>query len=93
MTQRDDGQGADLDVGIQEIIMSVRDIQEELALSPEQLDEYYNPEGDGEHPIFTRLAWRLDVVREDTLSSYWAWVANQIDGAYQDLMTGAMRRG
>lgn len=50
----------------------------DVSLSPEQLDDKYNPDGDGEHPRFTREAWRQAVVQEETLRGYWDWVAVQV---------------
>ena len=52
--------------------------EEDLDLLPIQLDDKYNPEGDGQHPHFTRDQWREAVTREDTLSGYWDWVHHQI---------------
>lgn len=48
-------------------------------LSPEQLDGKYNPNGDGEHPRHTRDMWRDWVANEDTLDSYWQWLAFRLD--------------
>jgi hypothetical protein len=50
----------------------------DINLNAEQLDELYNPEGDGEHPRFTRADWRHEVAAENTLLGYWAWVEAQI---------------
>lgn len=44
-----------------------------------QLDDKYNQEGDGEHPIFTRGNWRDQVSQGYTLSGYWNWVVAQIE--------------
>ena len=51
---------------------------EDKWLSAEQLDNKYNPEGDGEHPEYTRLQWRDAVAQESTISGYWAWVYHMI---------------
>ncbi len=52
--------------------------QEDLQLSPEQLDDKYNLDGDGEHPVYPRKAWRDAVAREETLFGYWEWVAYKL---------------
>lgn len=54
-------------------------------LTAEQLDDKYNPDGDGEHPGYTRDAWRQAVSNLDTLSGYWAWVAHQLQAEQEDL--------
>lgn len=51
---------------------------EDLSLSPEQLDDKYNPEGDGEHPCYPRADWRYEVANGDTISGYWDWLYNQL---------------
>lgn len=43
-------------------------------LSAEQLDCKYNPDGDGEHPKYTREAWREAVRDKDTIAGYWNWL-------------------
>lgn len=53
---------------------------EDFSLSAEQLDEKYNPDGDGEHPVHTRRDWRCAVVAEDTITGYWDWVVHQLRG-------------
>lgn len=50
----------------------------DLNLTADQLDEKYNPEGDGEHPTFTRKDWRQAVRQEETLTGYWVWVEAQL---------------
>lgn len=49
--------------------------QTDAELSPAELDDRYNPEGDGEHPTFRREHWRSAVANRATLVSYWEWVA------------------
>ena len=49
-------------------------------LTPEQLDDKYNPDGEGEHPKYTRDDWREAVAQEYTISGYWAWVSHQLTG-------------
>jgi len=56
--------------------------EEDFQLSVEQLDDKYNPEGDGEHPVFTRWDWTQVVAQRSTLSGYWEWVVDQLDKAY-----------
>lgn len=48
---------------------------EDHTLTADQLDDKYNPEGDGEHPKFTRESWRRAVAGRDTICGYWEWVA------------------
>ncbi|WP_233874933.1 hypothetical protein [Paraburkholderia adhaesiva] len=50
----------------------------EAGLPGTVLDDIYNPEGDGEHPVITRVMWRKAVARQDTVSGYWDWTAHQI---------------
>jgi len=52
---------------------------EDQTLTSDQLDDKYNPEGDGEHPYHTRLLWREAVDQRDTLCGYWDWVEYQIE--------------
>lgn len=47
-------------------------------LTAEQLDDKYNPDGDGEHPGHTRSDWVWAVQNRDTISGYWVWVAYQL---------------
>lgn len=51
---------------------------EGAGLSAEQLDDFYNPDGDGEHPQVTRAMWREAVAQEETVSGYWQWLAHQL---------------
>lgn len=48
-------------------------------LTPEQLDDKFNPNGDGEYPLFTRADWREAVAQEYTISGYWAWVHHKLN--------------
>lgn len=48
-------------------------------LTPEQLDNKYNPEGYGEHPEFPRKDWVEEVANENTLVGYWQWLAWAIE--------------
>jgi hypothetical protein len=53
---------------------SIRD----YGLTADELDGKYNPEGDGQHPEYTRADWRAAVENEDTISGYWEWVRHQL---------------
>jgi hypothetical protein len=44
-------------------------------LTPEELDDEYNQDGDGEHPEMTRALWRQQVAEQRTIAGYWEWVA------------------
>lgn len=48
-------------------------------LTAEQLDDLYNPEGNGEHPNFGRSQWMLSAGNGDTLLGYWEWVVHQLE--------------
>ncbi len=48
-------------------------------LVPDQLSERYNPNGDGEHPVYDRASWREAVGAQQTLSGYWDWVYYWLD--------------
>lgn len=48
-------------------------------LSAEELDDKYNPDGNGEHPRFQRADWRAAVANDETLVGYWQWVEYQIE--------------
>ncbi|WP_432263490.1 hypothetical protein [Cupriavidus sp. TMH.W2] len=52
--------------------------QQGAGLSAEQLDDLYNPDGDGEHPLITRAMWRQAVAQQDTVSGYWPWLAQML---------------
>lgn len=43
-----------------------------------ELDCKYNPDGDGEHPVYARWSWRHQVAQQSTISGYWAWVEHMI---------------
>ena len=57
----------------------------DFGLTAEQLDDKYNPDGDGEHPGFPRAMWRDWVDQRDTISGYWAWVSYMIRAAEDEL--------
>lgn len=59
-------------------------LQQDSVLSPDQLDDKYNQDGDGRHPFFGEDGWMQDVMNRNTLSGYWAWVAHQIEDELQD---------
>lgn len=57
------------------VIMNTQDIlSQDKNLTAEQLDNKYNPDGDGEHPHVTRFSWMEAVMNQDTLVGYWEWV-------------------
>ncbi|QCT95511.1 hypothetical protein FEV13_00560 (plasmid) [Stutzerimonas degradans] len=56
--------------------------KEDSELSAEQLDDKYNSDGSGEHPMFTRQMWREAVANEDTLRGYWPWLVDEIRHAH-----------
>jgi hypothetical protein len=60
-------------------------ILKDFLLSVEQLDEKYNPEGGGEHPLFTRLDWRHEVYDENTVVGYWQWVYCRLCESVNDI--------
>ena len=64
--------------------MAGYNVADESSLSSEQLDSKYNPDGDGEHPVWTRRDWRCEVNSENTLLGYWDWVKHSIFGEYID---------
>lgn len=52
---------------------------DDYGLRADQLNEKYNPEGDGEHPTFPRCDWREEVRHERTIIGYWDWVEYQLE--------------
>lgn len=48
---------------------------EDLFLSARQLDNKYNQDGDGEHPVYTRADWKHIVANDGTIQGYWHWLA------------------
>lgn len=61
------------------LITEVEPHADDLGLSAKQLDDKYNEEGDGEHPLFPRAEWRTHVAEQWTVSGYWDWVFHQIN--------------
>lgn len=51
---------------------------EDLFRNAEQMDDHYNPEGYGEHPVLTRDCWRHEVLERNTISGYWDWVVYEL---------------
>ena len=47
-------------------------------LTAEQLDDKYNPEGYGEHPVITRECWQQEVFEGNTLLGYWDWLVSEL---------------
>jgi hypothetical protein len=66
-------------------IAMARNIKADSLLSPEQLDNKYNPNGDGEHPEYLRSMWREAVVQEQTYDGYWSWVSYCIKTKYESI--------
>lgn len=64
--------------------MATKIDKEDFGLTAEQLDDKYNPEGSGEHPVFTRGEWRHEAFNGYTLRGYWEWVEAQIWEAEDD---------
>lgn len=62
--------------GLKDLVVAIATIDDDL--TAEQLDDRYNPEGGGEHPMHPRTDWRYEVANEDTLVGYWDWVAHKI---------------
>lgn len=52
--------------------------QADRELTASQLDDKYNPDGDGSHPAYSRHVWRDAVCLGYTLLGYWDWVADQL---------------
>ena len=61
-------------------------------LTAEQLDDKYNPDGDGEHPTHTRSDWRWAGENEDTLVGYWEWVTHRLWEEANDQATSTNRK-
>jgi hypothetical protein len=60
-------------------------LDEDRRLDGHALDDKYNEDGDGEHPVYGRAKWRFDVVERNTISGYWDWVQFQITHHYESL--------
>lgn len=56
-------------------------LKADSVLADDQLDEKYNPNGGGSHPLFSRNDWREAVANNDTLLGYWSWLPGQIEDA------------
>ncbi|QYY33702.1 hypothetical protein K2O51_31140 (plasmid) [Cupriavidus pinatubonensis] len=65
---------------------------EGAGLSAEQLDDLYNPDGDGEHPQITRSMWRDAVAQQDTASGYWQWLAHKLQEGVDAVIESAALR-
>jgi hypothetical protein len=55
--------------------------EKDVSCTPGWLEDRYNPDGDGEHPTFTRDRWVEAVAAKATLGGYWEWTSEQIVGA------------
>jgi hypothetical protein len=53
-------------------------LEEDCGLPGAALDDKYNPEGDGEHPVISRGTWRDAVAQQETISGYWDWTAHRV---------------
>lgn len=62
----------------QRIIDLKKIVDEDASLTAEQLDDKYNPDGDGRHPIYGEEGWMQDVLNRNTLLGYWEWVRHQL---------------
>jgi hypothetical protein len=51
----------------------------DFALDADMLDDKYNPNGDGQHPVFLREHWRGHVAQQNTLAGYWQWVEHSLN--------------
>jgi hypothetical protein len=51
---------------------------DDYGLTPKQLDDKYNPDGDGEHSGYPRSGWRFEVREQSTISGYWDWLRHQL---------------
>lgn len=51
----------------------------DYGLSADQLDAKYNPDGDGEHPLYTRKLWQDAVHCGLTIVGYWDWVEYKLE--------------
>lgn len=58
----------------------------DYSLDSVQLDDKYNPDGDGEHPVFARGQWRTEVAAQNTITGYWEWVEKQIDEHHHSIV-------
>lgn len=57
----------------------------DFGLTEDQLDEKYNPDGDGENPSFPRAEWRGGVENRDTICGYWTWMRCMLREAEDEL--------
>ena len=57
----------------------------DYGLRAAQLDDKYNPDGDGQHPGYTRFDWRSAINRQNTLLGYWHWVEYQLSKEEEEL--------
>ena len=63
-------------------------LDEDSQLAPWQLDDKYNPDGDGEHPFFSVWDWTQAVAQRSTLSGYWTWLQYKIEELYEKSLRG-----
>ena len=66
---------------VRRVVVTAAEVASDSSLTADELEEKYNPEGGGEHPVFHRAHWRQDVSRELTIKGYWEWVRDVIQEA------------
>jgi len=54
---------------------------EDENLTADALQAKHSPNGDGEHPVYTRSTWREAVALEHTALGYWVWIEQQFEDA------------
>jgi hypothetical protein len=57
----------------------------DYGLSALQLELKHAPDGDDEHPGFTKWEWRHEVSHQNTLIGYWEWVKYQLELEEEEL--------
>lgn len=57
----------------------------DFGLTSEQLDDKYNPDGDGEHPEITRWDWHQAVAERSTVLGYWGWLRHKLNDVQDEL--------
>lgn len=54
----------------------------DAGLTGAQLDDRYNQDGDGEHPLFHRAVWIQATSEYETLLGYWDWVSYRLNSVF-----------
>lgn len=57
--------------------MTIHNI-DDFGLTAEQIEEKYSPDGDGQHPEYTRSKWVRAVNLDSTIAGYFDWVHHQL---------------